>query len=156
MVSPLSKNCSGFTLIELMVVLLLMALTVGMVLPRMGAGWKRLEEREFLQEYVQTLRRARLQAMNSGKVISFRIRGSERLFGLESPPKKSIPENVDIYADHLEQDSETNDHLILFYPDGSHSAIGDMEIVFDKTNSYRIAVHPLFGTVQWAHKDDSK
>lgn len=156
MMPSLSKDCSGFTLMELMVVLILIALTAGLMLPRMGAGWKRMEEREFLQEYVQTLRRARLQAMNSGKVVSFRIRSSERLFGLESPPEKPIPENVDIYADHLEQDPETNDFLVLFYPDGSHSSVGEMEVVFDKRNAFRISIHPLFGTVQWTSKEDSK
>lgn len=149
------KNISGFTLVELLVVFILISLTVGIVLPRVGAGWKRLEDREFLQLYVQTLRRARLQAMNTGKVVSFRIRSGERLFGLKNPPDKVIPENVDIYADKLEQDDETGDFLIFFYPDGSHSAIGDMEIVFDKKSSFRISVHPLFGTVRWERKEDT-
>jgi len=137
----------GFTLIELIVVLFILTLTIGMILPRIGAGWKRMEDREFLQEFVQTLRRARLQAMNGGEVIAFRIRGSERLYDLKFPPEKTIPENVDIYADNLEEDPETLDRLILFYPDGS--LVGsDLEIVFDKSRTFRVSINPLFGIVR--------
>lgn len=137
----------GFTLIELMIVLIILTLTIGVILPRIGAGWKRMDDREFLQEFVQTLRRARLQAMNKGEVTAFRIRGRERLYDLKVPPEKVIPENVDIYADNLEEDPDTLDRLILFYPDGS--LVGDdLEIVFDKSRAFRVAIHPLFGIVK--------
>jgi hypothetical protein len=130
-----------------MLVLIILTFTIGMILPRVGAGWKRMEDREFLQEFVQTLRRARLQAMNKGEVIAFRIRGGERLYDLKAPPEKPIPKNVDIYADNLEEDPQTGDRLILFYPDGS--LVGnDVEIVFDKNRTFRIAIHPLFGMVK--------
>lgn len=143
---------NGFTLIELMLVMIILTLTIGMVVPRIGAGWKSMEDREFLQEFVQTLRRARLQAMNTGEIVAFRIRGSERLYDLKVPPEKPIPKNVDIYADNLERDPRTADRLILFYPDGS--LVGnDMEIVFDKTRNFRISIHPLFGIVQLAKAD---
>lgn len=137
----------GFTLIELIVVLFILTLTIGVLIPRIGAGWKRMEDREFLQEFIQTLRRARLQAMNSGEVIAFRIRGSERLYDLKFPPEKPIPENVDIYADNLEVDPATRDRLILFYPDGSLAG-SDMDIVFDKSRTFRISINPLFGVVR--------
>ncbi|MGV8073655.1 MAG: Tfp pilus assembly protein FimT/FimU [Syntrophobacteraceae bacterium] len=143
-----SGNASrGFSLIELMVVLFIMTITAGIILPRVGAGWKHIENKEFLQEFVQTIKRARLFAMNSGDIVPFRIRSSERLYDVAFPPQKVIPENVDIYADNLERDPETGDHLIFFYPDGS--LVGnDIEIVFDKGQTYHISIHPLFGTVQ--------
>jgi general secretion pathway protein H len=143
-----SRGSSGFTLLELILVLIILALAVGLILPRVGGGWKRMEDREFMLEFVQTLRRARLVAMNSGEVTAFRIRGGERLYDFELPPSKPIPENVDVYADNLERDPETNDHLILFYPDGS--LVGnDVEVVFDKQRAFRVTIHPLFGTVRW-------
>ncbi|WP_281797071.1 prepilin-type N-terminal cleavage/methylation domain-containing protein [Desulforhabdus amnigena] len=137
----------GFTLMELMLVLIILTLTIGMVIPRIGAGWKRMEDREFLQEVTQTLKRARLQAMNSGEISVFRIRGSEKLYGLEVPPSQPIPENVDLFADHLEQDPATGDHVILFFPDGSITG-SDLEIIFDRQRTFRISIHPLFGTVR--------
>ena len=139
----------GFSLMELMVVLIILSLTIGMVIPRIGAGWRNMEDREFIQEFVRTLKRARLIAMNSGEIIAFRIRGTERLYDLQDPPRKPIPTNVDVYADKLQVDPETQDHLILFYPDGS--LIGnDVEIVFDHQRSFLISINPLFGTVHWA------
>ena len=137
---------SGFTLVELVVVLIILAISVGLVLPRVGAGWRRLEDRDFLQEFVNTLKSGRLFAMNSGEVVIFRIRGSERVYGLDDP-QKPIPDTVDIFADHLETDPETKDNLVFFFPDGSLSA-GDMEVVFDKVRTYRISINPLFGSVQ--------
>jgi general secretion pathway protein H len=140
------RSAGGFTLIELIVVLVILALTIGIVLPRVGASWKRMEDREFLQEFVQTLKRARLRAMNSGGIVAFRIRGSERAYDLASPPRKPIPPNVDIDADFLETDPETKDNLILFFPDGSMSG-SDLEITFDQARTFHIAINPLFGTV---------
>ncbi len=146
------KRSSGFTLMELMLVLIILTLTIGLIIPRIGAGWKRMEDRDLLQEITQTLKRGRLRAMNSGEIIVFRIRGSEKLFGLELPPAHPIPENVDVFADHLEQDPETGDHVILFYPDGSISG-SDLEVVFDQQRSFRIAIHPLFGTVKLSRSE---
>ena len=145
----------GFTLMELLVVLILASLTAGLVIPRVGAGWSRLEERDFLQDYVNTIKRARLRAMSSGKTTAFRINGSQRTYGMESPPEKPIPETVDIYADDLDTDPETGDFLVRFHPDGSHSASGEMEVVFNKERFYAVSIHPLFGNVEWSAKGEA-
>jgi general secretion pathway protein H len=139
---------NGFTLLELVLVLLIMGLTAGIVLPRVGAGWKRIEDKEFMQEFVQTIKRARLRAMSSGEVSAFRISGQERAYGVEDPPQKPIPPNVDVYADKLEVDPATHDRMILFFPDGSISG-NNVEIVFDQHRSFLIEIHPLLGSVQY-------
>lgn len=128
---------------------MILAITAGVVIPRISASSKRMADSQFLQDFIQTIRRARLQAMNSGKIVDFRIRSTSRRYGLQLPPDKPIPTNVDIYADNLEVDPQTQDHMIVFYPDGS--LIGDsMEIVFDKTRTFRISINPLLGTVTWS------
>lgn len=139
--------CMGFTMMEVVVVLVIISMVVAVVLPRIGAGWRTMEDREFLQEFVQTLKRGRLIAMNSGQLVAFRIRPPERLYGLEMPPDHRIPDYVDIYADHLERDPQTQDHLVVFYPDGSLSG-GDMEVVFDKQRAFLISIHPLVGSIR--------
>jgi general secretion pathway protein H len=147
-----SAHSHGFTLMELMVVMIILSITMGLVIPRIGAGWRNIEDRDFLQEFVTTLKRARLIAMNSGGIVAFRIRGTERLYDLQLPPTKPIPANVDIYADNLPTDPETQDHMILFYPDGS--LVGnDVEIVFDHQRSFLISIHPLFGSVHWSRAE---
>jgi len=133
---------------EMIIVLLILGLTVGIALPRIGAGWKRMSDREVVQDIVQTLKRARLRALYSGEVTVFRIRGADRLYGFELPLNHGIPDNVDIFADKLPVDPETRDNVILFYPDGSLTG-SDLGIVFDRQRTFRISIHPLFGTVQF-------
>ncbi len=148
----LSGNSGGFTLLELVVVLMILSISAALLIPRVGAGWKRMEDREFLQEFVQTLRSARLIAMNSGAVVVFRLRGSERAYGIRVPPEKPVPLNVDIFADNLERDPLTNDHVILFYPDGSLSG-RDIQMVFDQQRSFFISIHPITGVVQVSRRE---
>ena len=145
---------SGFTLLELVLVLLLMGLTIGLILPRMGAGVKRMEEREFLQNLVQTLKRAHIRAMSSGQTEIFRIRGSERRYGLDRPPTQLIPENVDIYSDILEQDPETGDRIVVFYSDGSVSD-NDLKVVFDQQRTFFIFIHPISATIRVVERKSS-
>jgi len=144
--SSRSNRSYGFTLIELMVVLVILTISLGLIIPRVGAGWRRLEDRDFLQEFVNTLRSGRLFAMNSGEVVIFRIRSSERVYGL-GEPDKPIPTTVDIFADRLEVDPETKDSLIIFFPDGSLSG-SNLEVVFDQVRTYRVSINPIFGAIQ--------
>lgn len=137
----------GFTIFELLVVLFIISVLTALLVPRVGTGFRTIQEREFVQDFVETLRRARLIAMNSGEPVPFRINGNERLFGIEYPLARPIPENVDIYADRLERDPDTGDFVILFFPDGSLSG-GDVELNFDHKKGYLVRIHPLFGTVE--------
>jgi general secretion pathway protein H len=140
------NNNSGFTLIELIVVLLIISATVALVAPRVGSSWKRIEDSDFLQLFTETIQRTRLSAMNSGEPVAFRLNGKRRLFGITNPPDESIPVNVEIFSEHLQQDPETGDFLIIFYPDGS--LVGnDIEVTFDHKRTFRIVIHPIFGTV---------
>ncbi len=148
-VFPSIANSRGFTLMEIVLVLIILGLTASLVIPRVGGGWKRMEDREFLQEFTQVLRSSRLYAMNSNQVVAFRLNGEERAYGKSRPPSNSIPQNVDIFADGLDRDPESGDFMILFYPDGSMTGT-DLEIVFDGERIFRIHIHPLFGTVEVA------
>ncbi len=136
----------GFTLIELIVVLLILSVSVALVMPRVGTGWRRLEDGDFLQQFVDTIRRARLIAVNSGQPVAFRINSADRVYDFAKPANRPIPENVEIFSERLERDPETGDFLVTFYPDGS--MVGNsFDLVFDHKRTYRISINPLFGTV---------
>lgn len=141
------RNASGFTIFELIIVLIIVSIAAATLAPRIGAGIRRMEDREFLQEFTRTLKRAHVRAMNTGEIVAFRISGTDKTYDIQLPMRNAIPQNVDIYADNLEIDPETNDRMILFFPDGS--LIGnDIEIEFDRQRAFRISLHPLFSSVR--------
>jgi general secretion pathway protein H len=146
-VVPGAQHPQGFTLLEVIIVLIILTFAISMVVPRIGAGWKRMEEREFVQNLLHTLKRGRVRALSSGEITLFRIRGAERVYGLDLPPSQFIPENVDVYADNLEKDMRTGDRIISFYPDGSISG-SDIKIVFNQQRAYLILINPIAGTIR--------
>ncbi len=136
----------GFTLVEMIVVLVIISVTIALVAPRVGSNWKQIEDRDFLQQFTESIQRSRLFAMNCGRPIAFRLNGTTRVYGFENPPRHSIPLDAEIFSENLQQEPETGDFLIIFYPDGS--LVGnDFEVVFDHVRTYHVYIHPLFGTL---------
>jgi prepilin-type N-terminal cleavage/methylation domain-containing protein len=138
----------GFTLPELIVVLVIVGTLIGVTLPNFGRSWVRLERKDFVLDMARTLRKGRLQAMNSGQPVTFRINGGERYFRLENGKTHPFPPNVELNSEGLEQDVETDEFIILFYPDGSHNG-KDLQVIFDDKDFFRISPHPLSGKVTW-------
>ncbi len=144
--TPACRWSGGFTLVELLVVMIIVSVVLAMVIPRVGSNWKQITDSDFLEQFTGSIQRSRLFAMNSGLSVSFRLNGTSRVYGAENPPAHPIPLNVEIFAKNLEADPGTGDFLITFYPDGS--LVGDnLEVVFDNSRTYDVIIDPLFGTV---------
>ena len=140
-------NCvPGFTLIEMIVVLVVISITLAVVVPRVGSNWKQIEDSDFLQQFTESVERSRLFAMNCGRPIGFRLNGATRVYGSDNPPRQPIPLNAEIFSENLQKEPETGDFLIVFHPDGS--LVGnDFEVVFDHERTYHIFINPLFGNL---------
>ncbi len=138
----------GFTLLELIIVMIIVALLIGTVIPRVGASWKRLAERDFMQAFSHAVSSARLQAMKSGAATCFRIRGATRTYGSEVPPRNPIPVNADLFVSKTETDPDTGDDIIIFFPDGTPSG-GYVEVIFDKVRIYSLSLNALTGSATW-------
>jgi prepilin-type N-terminal cleavage/methylation domain-containing protein len=144
--SRILSSAAGFTLLELIVVLVIVAISIAVVVPRVGSNWQKIEDSAFLQEFTETIKRARLFAMNCGHPIAFRLNGTARVYGFENPPRNPIPLNAEVRSENLQKEQETGDFLIVYHPDGS--LVGnDFEVIFDEGRTYHISIHPLFGTV---------
>jgi prepilin-type N-terminal cleavage/methylation domain-containing protein len=141
------RSARGFTLLELLVVMIIISVVLAITIPMFGSNWKRMQDGVFLEQFTQALQRSRIYAMNSGLPVTFRLSGTSRVYGSTSPPQNPIPLNVEIRANDLEQDPDTGDFLITFYPDGS--LVGDdVELIFDNARIYEVHINPLFGTVK--------
>jgi general secretion pathway protein H len=137
----------GFTLLELLVVMIIVSVVLAITIPMFGSNWKRMQDGDFLQQFTQALQRSRTYAMNSGEPVTFRLNGTSRVYGASDPPQNPIPLNVEIRANALEQDPDTGDFIITFYPDGS--IVGDdVELIFDNVRIYEVHINALFGTVK--------
>ena len=144
------KN-AGFTLLELLVVMVIGSLTVGLVSAGIQNGSRRSQENEFVQSFASGLKQARLLAGKTGRPEVFLIRPDKKLCGLAPRPSTRIPRNAEVFAENLTLDPDTGEVAVIFNPDGSANE-REFQIRFDKSRDFRIHVHPLFGTVRWERK----
>jgi prepilin-type N-terminal cleavage/methylation domain-containing protein len=117
------RTQAGFTLLELMAVLVLMGLLLGLVLPGLLRSWEREKNRATLREFTTTLRTARSEAVTRGvqgaavsqpqdrPLSAGRINPGRRLKGSEPGPTPSL----------VWQNPEKSQGYIAFYGDGSTS-----------------------------------
>jgi general secretion pathway protein H len=133
--------------VELIIVLVVAGLLIGLVAPRLGSGFRKFKEREFLQEFAAALKETRHRAMRSGRAEVFRIIPAERRYGSE-PVWRSIPGNVEVRAEHLARDGRTGDFAVTFQADGSNPG-ESIQLIFDDARSVTLRVDGLFGNMTW-------
>ena len=135
----------GFTLLELIVSLFVIALSVGIVIPAVGRGTETLRGRSEVAGFSAMLRHARDQAITTGRghavVIDPRARRATILAAPDEVRQtRSLPEDLEIQARPPEA------LTVRFDPNGVSSG-GDFELA-TKTIRYRVTVDPLTGRVR--------
>lgn len=138
----------GFTLVELLVVMVIAALILGLGFTGLQNGSRRSKEAAFVQDFASELKRARIAAGRSGRPAVFRIRPDKKLYGSGAAPRGRIPENVEVFAASVEKDPESGEVRVFFNPDGSANE-REFQIRFDKSRDFLVHIHPLFGAVRW-------
>lgn len=146
--SPATRPRRGFTLIELLVVLAIGSLLVALV----PSAFDRLREvsqyRDAVRAIVLDLRQARQQALAYGQVVLFRVNLSDRQFGIEGQPFKTLPASLEVKttvgSDALPDNNPQA--AIAFMPDGGSTG-GTIELVRPSGAGVRIRVDWLFGQI---------
>ncbi len=110
----------GFTLFELMVVLVLIGLMSSMVFVSVSSGLLKSEEERFVNDFTGGLRAARTRAIGQGRAVKFLIDGENRRYGIEKARMKEIPGSIQVEGDDVTE-IEDGVYAIIFYPDGSSS-----------------------------------
>ena len=146
--SPATRPRRGFTLIELLVVLAIGSLLVALV----PSAFDRLREvsqyRDAVRAIVLDLRQARQQALAYGQVVLFRVNLSDRQFGIEGQPFKTLPASLEVkttVGSNAEPDNSPQ-AAIAFMPDGGSTG-GTIELVRPSGAGVRIRVDWLFGQI---------
>jgi len=120
---PGLREEGGFTLLELLVVMVLMALVMGVVAPRIANILPGAQFKQTAREMTVTLRQARQEAMTRGRdaIVSFDLDarsygpspgGARRNWGERLVLEVQVPES---------QMRAGEQPSIVFYPDGSSS-----------------------------------
>ncbi|RPI50198.1 MAG: prepilin-type N-terminal cleavage/methylation domain-containing protein, partial [Deltaproteobacteria bacterium] len=89
----LYNRSKGFTLVELLVVLILIGIFSSLVFVAVASGILRSEENRFIQSFSQTLVRARSASLGRGEAVRFFIDGESRAFCIEGLKWQNIPES---------------------------------------------------------------
>lgn len=139
----------GFTLLELMVVLVLASLLLGVVTPRLYAVFPGVELKTSAQQLAAILRQARSHSITRDEVVSVVYKEDSSIIELSSRSQPyRWPEAVQLELEHVRDPilTEHSDYPTQnFYPSGH--ADGRTWRVYSDAGEYRIDTHWLTGKV---------
>lgn len=153
----------GFSLIELLVVLILLSLSLALVAPSLSKFSRTVELKGAAQKISAILRNSRSEAVNKGKVYQVVFNSQSREVSVhsiepteesnetrESPvPERTylLPEGIQIKGEPTTSSSPSSELLpIEFYPNGGSNG-GTILLDSPERLGYRIQVHFLTGMV---------
>ena len=147
MVVTVRRSTAGFTLLELLVVLVLMALMTGLAIPLISAGTPGAQIKAASRELMAGLRQAREQAIVSRQPAALTINVDDRRFQISGHPRAfQLPGKLQIGLFVAEVEDNGKLGSFVFYPDGSSTG-GRVTVSLDgQTN--RIDVDWLTGVAR--------
>jgi general secretion pathway protein H len=119
----------GFTLLEMIVVLVILGLMAGLVVSRGPSRSAGLDLRAAATEITQTLRGARARAISTDRTVVFRVNPAAHVFTIDAAPPRRLPATIGVTVIALSGDVERDRTAdISFAPDGSSSG-GRIDLV---------------------------
>lgn len=145
----------GFTMLELIVVLAIMALVTGLAIPALTSG-SGTELRASARTMVTAFRKARNKAVstNDSAVLTIDVETREFLVPGEKTARK-LPDGVDLdlFAARSQLESETRGG-IRFFPDGSST--GGRVTLSAEAGKFAVNVDWMTGRIELLEGDDVK
>jgi len=144
---PKRRTQAGFTLVEIMVVMVIIALIMGLVATSMSRSVSAAEARAASRELVASLRYTRARAIIDKAEQVFLVDTENRSYQAPGRDKVELPEGVDLTittaTSELVSDAIS---CIRFFPDGGSTG-GHIELTVNK-REYRVNVAWLTGETQ--------
>ncbi|MBN2232427.1 MAG: type II secretion system protein [Deltaproteobacteria bacterium] len=150
----------GFTLIEMLVVMVIVSLGVTLVVTAIGRGTGERRGGEFVEAFAGLCRRARVGALAGGRTAVLLVDGNRRRCRLGDEDEEG---GLEIPADMLVEvedraepvDAGATNYEILFFPDGSST--GD-RLIFSVAGREvaALCLDPLTGAVRLRRGEERK
>jgi general secretion pathway protein H len=138
------SESSGFTLVEVMVVMVIIALVMGMVATSMSSSISGAEARAAARKLVASLRYTRARAVLDKTEQVFLVNTEERSYLAPGRERVQLPEGVDVTITTARSEITAEDAAgIRFFPDGGSTG-GHIELTVNE-REYRVNIAWLTG-----------
>ena len=115
-------RCPGFTLLEMMLVLVIAAVLAAVVAPNMQPAITNMQLRAATQDVASALRHTRGQALSQGREAEFVLNVKQHFYRTTGRRKPyALPESVKLSLFTADTLMEEGQGSIVFFPDGSAS-----------------------------------
>lgn len=139
-------NTRGFTLIEILVVMILIAVSASLIYLNVGKSAAQKQSKLFAHEMIQLVKKARSVSVATSQPVRFFISSSERNCWVEgSQASLRIPEIVQIQESGIAR-VDADVFAMVFYPDGSSSG-GEVTLLVDERPFFAFRVDTLTGLI---------
>ena len=137
----------GFTLLEMTVVLCILALCLGVAIPKFQSGTGPAGLRTMARSVASELRLARSTAIGKASTARFVLDIPQHRFGIDGQAGHPIPNDIKLAVTTADTEVNPNGVATLsFFPDGS--SIGGKITLQAKSGRYEVAINWLTGGVQ--------
>lgn len=140
-------NSKGFTLVEILVVIIILALAGSLVFVNVGKSISKKNTKAFAQQMISLCKKARRMALDEGVPVAFNISSSQRRCWIKDRAKSiEFPEKMRIEGEGIAQLNE-DIYTIRFYPDGSSDG-GELTLSLPTLPVYTFRVDRLTGLLR--------
>jgi general secretion pathway protein H len=147
-----ARREAGFTLLEVVVVMVIIGVIAAMVIPSMNAGSRQAAVRRSVRAFISAARQASAEAVRTRKPSSLIVWPDDGTFSVEGAKDRyELPHFAEFGEIVGGREAEGDDEILFdFYPTGS-SVGGSVEISFDNGTSpqtYILVLDPLVSRVR--------
>ena len=162
--SDIKRTANGFTLLELVLVLLLMGLIAGLTLPFVVSTLDRIKLQSEVRQIASAIQFTRSEAISRKTLFTFNVDINKSQYWLAIPKQEEVTQSKPIdemvqIMDYQRADETLTEGTfkILFYPRGNSSggtirfkSIDDK----DEENIYAVTIDPITGKPQIRHLEE--
>ena len=162
--SDIKRTANGFTLLELVLVLLLMGLIAGLTLPFVVSTLDRIKLQSEVRQIASAIQFTRSEAISRKTLFTFNVDINKSQYWLAIPKQKEVTQSKPIdetvqIMDYQRADETLTEgtFMILFYPRGNSSggtirfkSIDDK----DEENIYAVTIDPITGKPKIRHLEE--